>query len=585
MSAAPRPADVAMQALSRAVAHRGRLDPVWRELSDRMTMSMQRLYPVWVVIGPGLSDPAEIELRTRTAYLDSDELLGSRQDVRAGRLVRRRVLVTYGAAIHETWHAKHTKRWVAEYDAQLEDEQLRVDRRLLEEPRMEAHGVRDFPPASRRGRFVRMAVKAAVTDVIVPRFQLQIALQQLVGAPSRDLCGQSAVYLLARTLYGTFDRADLAPLEAIWREVLGDKDFERLERLLANVVWIPDGEIDPLDDAARRYREIIGPPQDRPGGGADSDDLDGAEVAVGSGGESPLGEAINAALKQARASQLTQMEEEVDLGEMLEGSLAPAPGGGVGTGAPTGRLPDRGVDRPPYPDEVAIARRFASQLLRARTLAQRRIDKRTPGGHFSSRSYMRGRAQRASGRPVTARPWEIRRDVHAPIEEPHVGLVVDTSGSMSEYEYALGPIAWELQTGLHRAGGRLAVGLFGNGSSLLCDGADPLQLVPAIRVGGGTAFASDTIELVTDVLDITNPQRPRALYVLSDGGWYDTPAGVARIRLLAELGVPTIHIAIGIEPLSIEADRVCVIEDPADALDVVADDTVAALEAQARHRR
>jgi hypothetical protein len=47
--------------------------------------------------------------------------------------------------------------------------------------------------------------------------------------------------------------------------------------------------------------------------------------------------------------------------------------------------------------------------------------------------------------------------------------------------------------------------------------------------------------------------------VLSDGGWADTRAGVERIRRLAELGVPTIHLSIGIAPLSVECDRITVI--------------------------
>ena len=42
-------------------------------------------------------------------------------------------------------------------------------------------------------------------------------------------------------------------------------------------------------------------------------------------------------------------------------------GRGRGTGLPTGRLPDRGVDRPPYPDEVQHARRYATRLRQAIT--------------------------------------------------------------------------------------------------------------------------------------------------------------------------------------------------------------------------
>jgi hypothetical protein len=215
----------------------------------------------------------------------------------------------------------------------------------------------------------------------------------------------------------------------------------------------------------------------------------------------------------------------------------------------------------------------------------RQIDKRTPGGRFDGRTYARGQAQRAAGRPVSSHPWQITREVRAPIEAPHVGLIVDTSGSMGAYEYALGPIAWILTDGLRQIGGRCASALFGNGAELLADGAVPLPLVPGIATGGGTAFAGDAIELVCEPLEMTNPRRPRFLYVLSDGGWADTQAGVQKIRWLAEHAVPTIHLSIGIAPLSVECDRITVITDPADALDHVAADTVAALRAARAPRR
>ena len=81
---------------------------------------------------------------------------------------------------------------------------------------------------------------------------------------------------------------------------------------------------------------------------------------------------------------------------------------------------------------------------------------------------------------------------------------------------------------------------------------------------------------------MANPRRPRFVYVLSDGGWADTHAGVQRIRWLADRGAPTIHLSIGIAPLSVECDRITVISDPAQALDHIAADTVAALRAGRR---
>ena len=103
--------------------------------------------------------------------------------------------------------------------------------------------------------------------------------------------------------------------------------------------------------------------------------------------------------------------------------------------------------------------------------------------------------------------------------------------------------------------------------------------------GGGTAFAGDAIELASDQLEMTNPRRPRFVYVLSDGGWSDSRAGVERIRWLAEQGVPTIHLSIGIGPLSVECERITVITDPAQALDQIAADTVAALAARGGRAR
>ena len=248
-------------------------------------------------------------------------------------------------------------------------------------------------------------------------------------------------------------------------------------------------------------------------------------------------------------------------------------------------MPDRGVDRPPAPDEIQHARRYATRLRQALTAGSRRTDKRTPGGRFDGRAYARGRAQRQAGRPVSAHPWQITRQVHAPIQEPHVGLIIDTSGSMGGYEYALGPICWIVTDALRQIGGRVATALFGDSVALLSDGLRPMPQVPGIRTGGGTAFAGDAIELVSDQLEIENQRRPRFIYVISDGGWSDTQAGVERIRQLAELNVPTVHISIGIEPLSVECDRIHVIEDPAQAFDRIAADTVQALQARRRAPR
>jgi hypothetical protein len=361
-----RPA-VFVQQLHRAAAQRGRLDPVFQDLSDHWTQVLQRLYPVWALIGPGLSDPGHIEVHSRTVYLDSDTLLGSRAAIAAGQLEQRAILRCFGVALHETLHAKHTKRWAIEHDLALSesddpaDRQLAVDRRLLEEPRMEAHGVREFPPETLRGRFVRRALQAAVSDVILPAFIGQVLKVAAAHQPlTRDLAARATVYLRARTHYGIVDPADLTALRDLWRAVLGEHDLGALDDLYARLVWIPDGELERLDEAAREYRRIVGepdPPQSGGGGGepggsgegggeAGRGDGDGSNSGGRAGAES-LADALEQAIASARAGQLEQLDEDVDLQQVLDtvasgGETAGTIRRGRGTGLPSGRLPDRG---------------------------------------------------------------------------------------------------------------------------------------------------------------------------------------------------------------------------------------------------
>jgi hypothetical protein len=606
-SARPSAGGLFARELTRAIAQRGRLEPVYPALSDHWTVILQRLFPVWSLVGPGLADPGHIELSSRTVYLDS-QLLGSREQIVSGMLEQHRVLATFGVGIHEVLHAKHTKLWVMDRDLELseaEDDalgQLAVDRRLLEEPRMEATGVREFPEVSRRGKFIRRALSAAVVEVIVPRLTEALVLEALAaGAVSRDLCGRTLVYLQARCHYGVCDPARLGPLPGLWAQVLGKADLARLDDLFARLIWANDGDNEALDRYAKEYREIIGPPPPPPPGSGEGEDEPsepdanasaGSENGAGedASGRAPspksLGEALDQAVREQRQGELEQLNEDLELQALLKAATKPdAPNGrGRGTGMPTGRLPDRDVDRPPMSDEVQMARQYARRLHQAREIGHKRIDKRTPGGRFNARAHMRAHAQRTIGAPVTTHPWQITKVITAPPQEPHVGLVVDTSGSMASYEYALGPIAWVLSTGLREFGGRCAIALFGNGAELVSDGSEPLTLVPAIRTGGGTAFGGDAIGLCAEQLEFDNWRRPRFLYCLSDGGWVDTEAGVKKIHELRDLGVPTLHISIGIQPLSVDAARITVIQDPAEAMDIVAADTVEALRARRRQR-
>ena len=344
------------------------------------------------------------------------------------------------------------------------------------------------------------------------------------------------MYLQARTHYGILEEPVLEALGAVWRAVLGARDLAALDDLYARVIWIPDGDLERLDAAAREYRQIVGAPDPQPhendGGGRGkrrreraSDgrqgdgDRDGGERSGEGADRAPAVGSLIDALEQAIATAgtdgLQQFDEDIDLQQVLD-NAARSDRGQAGRGlvvvagqaSPPDGCRTAVLTDPRSPTRCRARARYANRLRRAMTVGTREIDKRTPGGRFDGRAYARAQAEQSSGRPVTSHPWRVTRQVTAPIQEPHVGLIIDTSGSMAGYEYALGPIAWILTDGLRQAGGRLASALFGNSAELLSDGTRPLALVPGIRTGGGTAFAGDAIELVSEHLEMTQPPPP-----------------------------------------------------------------------------
>ena len=196
-----------------------------------------------------------------------------------------------------------------------------------------------------------------MTDVVLPVFAGELLAAATAGGPlTRDMAGRATVYLQARTHYGILDPAVLKGLRDVWRRVLGDRDLAALDELFAKLIWIPDGELEALDRAALEYRAIIGPPDPPPPG--DRGEASGGDPASDGSGDQPaagsLGEALEQALEQSRGGQLEQLDADVDLQHVLAEAAAgrgegPARRSGRGTGMPTGRMPNRGVDRPPAP--------------------------------------------------------------------------------------------------------------------------------------------------------------------------------------------------------------------------------------------
>ena len=222
-----------------------------------------------------------------------------------------------------------------------------------------------------------------------------------------------------------------------------------LDALYARVIWIPDGEIEPLTDAAvalprdhRSRPKPTDPPRgaggEQPGEGtgpaapatrptptaptrrpdeatdaarrrhdhrrggrrrpATATDGPQATPSIGS-----LADALEHALAATRDGVLVQLDEDVRLADVVARAATRAAASrdrsaARGTGAPGGRIPDRGVDRPPFADEQRHARRYAQRLAQAIT-AGTRADRQAHARRALRRPRLRPRPRPTRRRP------------------------------------------------------------------------------------------------------------------------------------------------------------------------------------------
>ena len=418
--------------------------------------------------------------------------------------------------------------------------------------------------------------QAAVADVHrCPRFAAQLAR---AGARRRGRSratwpARASVYLQARTHYGVVDPAALAALRGdLARRCSAPTTCAALD----DAVRAADLDRRRRDRRARRAPRARYRDDHRPARPAAAGDGDGATArrtarprrrrgsgerrrrdarrrADGRADVGSLADALehaleHAARRPARAARRGRRPQRA--------ARARPPRRGAAGAARRGRR-DRRAERAGCPTAASTARRSPTRSQQARRYATRlrqaitarhARDRQAHARRALRRARLRARPgpARAPAGPVSTHPWQITRQITradrgAARRAGHRHLRLDGRLRVRARPDRLDP---------HRRPAPDRRALRDRAVRQRRRAAQPTApsrcaLVPGIRTGGGTAFAGDAIELASDQLEMTNPRRPRFVYVLSDGGWYDTQAGVQKIRWLAEHGVPTIHITIG----------------------------------------
>lgn len=176
--------------------------------------------------------------------------------------------------------------------------------------------------------------------------------------------------------------------------------------------------------------------------------------------------------------------------------------------------------REPNHEERAGVTRFATALSRISYQAPSvsKVPSAAPPGRIRSRDAVRRSAERAGGRMVTAKPWERKKRRHSQNPPLTVGLMTDTSGSMSWAQEVVASAAYIFANAITRVGGRLAAVTFGDRAEGVIRPGDVPTKVFSRSADGGTEMFDHAIAALDGVLHLTSSRGAKVLVVISDGG-------------------------------------------------------------------
>jgi hypothetical protein len=491
---------------------------------------------VTVAPGAGAGAPACFYPDTRRVEVDAT-YVGSPDIADPRRAAHKRLVPTaYGLLVHEAGHAAHS-RWLpvppgtppVVADAAL----------LLEESRAEGH-----QRARRRGdrRWLRHTVTTLLSGDEAP-----------VDDPWH--AGQVAGLLLARVDARIVAAKDVRAARAAVLGVLGRKRLAALRDIWRAAHTVADTDTDTMVELGWRWCQTLG-----------IDPTAHPEVPVADVG-------VFAGQLAAALADLLTAEEGTTTSEYLDRDLARQLSGRYTT-------PPAWPRRDPTTAEQDAVRRLAARLRQARTdnPAPARQPSLLPPGRLRTRAAITADAQRAAGAIPTAAPWQRRAEL--PPDKPtlHLGILVDLSGSMSDYATALSSAGWMLAHAAHRNHAVVATIGFSDDVTVLVSPRQRPQQVLDMQAGGGTSAFVEAVKLADRLLELRNRRRLRLLAVVSDG-WVDNPDATQKlITTLHRSGCGVLWLTPADQPCRSFADTTTIaVADPAAAVEHIAAAATAAL--------
>jgi hypothetical protein len=515
--------------------------PGWRALSEAQTaLAAKRTggKPYTVMTAPGASPgaPGVCAPGAARILLEGELLPESPENLQPEESEDHfRALATlHGVFVHECGHARHTP----ESRPQLEgiNDQVLQSVILLEEIRMEARVVEDNPDDAKW-------LRASAKNIILENSELPDAGSALA----------STVLVEGRVFAGSLEQEDVREIAKLSEELLEKDTKKEALRIARETTSLRDDDVQGLLRLAEDLAKLF--PKD-----ASSDSLkDAIESALGEAAEMAEGEGM-----EEMAELLRSAEARAEIRKALAASEENT------VGAATGSEPGEG-EREATTKERLARNRLAEKLKRVRWRERIKTKRSSllPPGRLRTREALRRSAEADAGKLASAKPWKrtVRKTV--PYPKLTMGILLDTSGSMSYSADEISGSLWAIANATADNGGMVAASLFGNTTKTIVSAGNPPRHVKQFQPHGGTDHVRGGIELLSDELVWEREEGPRILTIISDGYWMHERDAIRAIEEIRDRGILVIHIGVGSAPPDRGADETLAIRSVADLPEVL----------------
>lgn len=419
-----------------------------------------------------------------------------------------------GAVLHEALHARYSLYSLKKSAEELTDREMHA-LMLLEEGRIEAHGVRDFD-------WGKNFLKACAMDLVLQDSEEAFEAQQTV-----ESAGNMVGLLHGRIIAGVLDESDVKELKELIDQTLGTEVVEQLEDILKKAQQHQlHRDATELHKLARRWVKILNKEMDKRGevskeeaeaqlkefAKATKKALEEARDSVGISASSDL----NDQQQQEEWAQQAKDAKDAAQEQVKNNEVAKAVFSRRDTGISGSQLVE---ERLPTSEErvaaVTVAQMLQKAKYRDRSITE--INSVTPPGRLRTRTLVQANAMKARGVVQPTEPWRKKARKHTDQPNLKIGVMVDVSGSMAGAMEPMATTAWVLSEAGKRVQARTSMVYFGSSAFPTLKPGQSLDKVRVFTAHDSTEEFDEAFRALDGGLNLLHGDDARLLVVVSDG--------------------------------------------------------------------